>query len=92
MQKALKLMNIQLPEVLSDMTGVTGMAILRAIVSGERRGDVLAKLRRPGCRRTEQDIIQALTGTWRDEHLFVLAQSLDLYDFRSAVFLHEASL
>jgi len=81
MQKALKLMNIQLPEVLSDVTGVTGMAILRAIVAGERRGDVLARLRRPGCRRTEQDIIQALTGTWRDEHLFVLAQSLDLYDF-----------
>lgn len=81
MQKALKLMNIQLPEVLSDVTGVSGMAILRAIVAGERRGEVLAKLRRPGCRRTEQDIIHALTGTWRDEHLFVLEQSLDLYDF-----------
>jgi transposase len=80
MQKALKLMNIQLPEVLSDVTGVTGMAILRAIVAGERRGDVLAKLRQPGCKRSEQDIIQALTGTWRDEHLFVLAQSLELYD------------
>jgi len=60
--------NIQLPEVLSDVTGVTGMAILRAIVAGERRGAVLARLRRPGCRRTEEDIIQALTGTWRDEH------------------------
>lgn len=81
MQKALKLMNIQLPEVLSDVTGVTGMAILRAIVAGERRGDVLAKLRRPGCRHTEDDIIQALTGTWRDEHVFVLTQSLELYDF-----------
>jgi transposase len=80
MQKALKLMNIQLPEVLSDVTGITGMAILRAIVAGERRGDVLARLRRPGCKRSEQDIIQALTGTWRDEHLFVLAQSLELYD------------
>jgi transposase len=81
MQKALKLMNIQLPEVLSDVTGVTGMAILRAIVAGERRADVLAKLRRPGCRRTEQDIIHALTGTWREEHVFVLTQSLDVYDF-----------
>jgi hypothetical protein len=80
MQKALKLMNIQLPEVLSDVTGVTGMAILRAIVAGERRGDVLAAFRQPGCKRSEQDIIQALTGTWRDEHLFVLAQSLELYD------------
>ena len=81
MQKALKLMNIQLPEVLADVTGVTGLAILRAIVAGERRGDVLARLRQPGCRHTEQDIIAALTGTWRAEHLFVLAQSLDLYDF-----------
>jgi transposase len=80
MQKALKLMNIQLPEVLSDVTGVTGMAILRAIVAGEHRGDVLATLRQPGCKRSEQDILQALTGTWRDEHLFVLAQSLELYD------------
>ena len=60
---------------------VTGLAILRAIVAGERRGDVLARLRQPGCRHTEQDIIAALTGTWRAEHLFVLAQSLDLYDF-----------
>jgi transposase len=81
MQKALKLMNLQLPEVLADVTGVTGLAILRAIVAGERRGTVLAQLRRPGCHHTEQDIIQALTGTWREEHLFVLAQSLDLYDF-----------
>src|SRR3990170_1532094 len=83
MQKALKLMNLQLPEVLADVTGVTGLAILRAIVAGERRGVVLAQLRRPGCHHTEQDIIQALTGTWREEHLFVLAQSLDLYDFYS---------
>lgn len=81
MQKALKLMNLQLPEVLADVTGVTGLAILRAIVAGERRAEVLAHLRRPGCRHTEQDIVQALTGTWREEHLFVLAQSLDLYDF-----------
>ena len=81
MQKALKLMNIQLPEVLSDVTGQTGMAILRAIVQGERRGEVLAKLRHPGCKRSEDDIIQALTGTWRDEHVFVLQQSLDLYDY-----------
>jgi transposase len=81
MQKALKLMNIQLPEVLSDVTGVTGLAILRASVAGERRGHVLAKLRRPECKKTEQDIVEALTGTWRDEHLFVLQQSLDLYDY-----------
>ena len=63
MQKALKLMNIQLPEVLTDVTGVTGMAILRAIVAGEHRGEVLAKLRQSGCKRSEQDVVQALTGT-----------------------------
>jgi transposase len=84
MQKALKLMNLQLPEVLADVTGVTGLAILRAIVAGERRGRVLARLRQPGCRHSEPDIIAALTGTWRDEHLFVLAQSLELFDFYSA--------
>ena len=84
MQQALKQMNIQLPEVLADVTGVTGLAILRAIVAGEHRAEVLARLRQPGCRHTEQDIIAALTGTWRAEHLFVLAQSLDLYDFYTA--------
>jgi transposase len=84
MQKALKLMNIQLPEVLADVMGVTGLAILRAIVAGERRGPMLAQLRQPGCRHTEQDIIAALTGTWRDEHLVVLAQSLALFDFYTA--------
>ena len=83
MQKALKFMNIQLTEVLSDVTGVTGMAILRAIVAGERRGEVLAKLRRPGCYKTEDEIVQALNGTWREELLFVLQQSMNLYDERA---------
>jgi transposase len=81
MQKSLKLMNIQLPEVLSDVTGVTGMAILRAIIAGERRGEVLAKLRRKECKKSERDIVEALTGTWRDEHVFVLQQSVELFDY-----------
>jgi transposase len=81
MQKALKLMNIQLSEVLGDVTGVTGMAIIRAIVAGERRGEVLAQLRRPGCKNSPDVIGRALTGDWRPEHLFVLQQSLDLYDY-----------
>jgi transposase len=84
MQKALKLMNIQLPEVLSDVTGVTGMAILRAIIAGERDGGVLAKLRRKECKKSEQDIVKALTGTWREEYLFVLKQSVELYDYYTA--------
>ena len=66
--------------MLADVTGVTGLAIFPAIVAGERLGDVLARLRQPGCRHPEQDIIAALTGTWRAEHLLVLAQSLEVYD------------
>ena len=48
------------------------------------RASACTTLRRPGCKRSEHDIVQALTGTWRDEHLFVLAQSLDLYDHYTA--------
>ncbi len=81
MQQALKQMNIQLSEVLSDITGVTGQAIVRAIVGGERDAAVLAQLRAPGCKRTEVEIAKALTGTWQDTQIFILAQNLQLYDF-----------
>lgn len=81
MQKALHQMNLQLTQVLSDVTGVTGLAILRAIVAGERDPLTLAHLRNPACKSSEQDIVKALTGTWAAEHLFVLKQSLELYDF-----------
>lgn len=81
MQKALHQMNLQLTQVLSDVTGVTGLAILRAIVAGERDPLVLARLRNPACKSSEEDIVKALTGTWATEHLFVLKQSLELYDF-----------
>jgi hypothetical protein len=81
MQKALQQMNIQLAQVLSDITGDTGMAIVRAILGGERDGLKLAQLRDRRCKSSEATIAQALTGTWKDEYLFVLQQSLALYDF-----------
>jgi len=81
MQKALKLMNLQLPEVLTNIVGVTGQAILRAIVAGERDALQLARLRQPNCQSTTADIVKALTGDWREEQVFVLKQSLELFDY-----------
>lgn len=81
MPKALQQMNIQLSQVLTNITGVTGMAILRAIVAGQRDGAKLAQLRDPHCRSSEETIAKALTGDWKAEQLFVLKQSLELYDF-----------
>src|SRR5258708_1125688 len=81
MQKALQQMNIQLTQVLRDITGETGLAIVRAIVSGERDGVKLAQVRDPRCQSSEETIAKALIGTWKDEHLFALKQALALYDF-----------
>lgn len=80
-QKALNQMNIQLSQVLRDIMGETGMAILRAIVAGERDGVKLAQRRDPNCKHPEETFAKALTGTWKAEHLFALKQSLELYDF-----------
>jgi len=81
MQKALQQMNLQLAQVLTDITGVTGLKILRAIVAGERDPLKLAQLRNPACKSNSETIAQALTGTWQVELLFTLAQSLEFYDF-----------
>lgn len=81
MQKALLQMNIQLSQVLSDVSGGTGQAIIRAIVNGERDPSKLAGLRNYRCKKDEEEIAKALTGTWREEHLFILKQSLEFYDF-----------
>lgn len=81
MQKALLQMNIQLSQALSDVTGITGQTIIRAIVDGERDPHKLAELRNYRCKKDEAEIAKALTGTWREEHLFILRQSLELYDF-----------
>jgi transposase len=81
MQKALTEMNVQLANVISDITGVTGMAILRAIVAGERNPQKLAELKHRQIRASKAEIARHLEGTWKSELIFVLAQSLDLYDF-----------
>lgn len=80
MQKALIQMNLQLHKVISDITGVTGMAIIRAIVAGERDPKLLAALKDPRIKSTTQEIAKALSGDYRTEHLFVLKQELALYE------------
>ncbi len=87
MQKALQQMNIQLVQVVSDITGVTGMQIIRAIVAGERNPVRLAQYRDPRCTRSEEEIAKALTGHYRREHIFALKQALALYDFYTAQIL-----
>jgi len=80
-QKALTEMNVQLANVLSDVTGKTGMRILRAIVAGERDGAKLASLRDGRVKANEQTIARSLQGTWRAEHVFALGQALARHDF-----------
>jgi len=80
MQQALTRMNIQLREVLTEITGVTGQAILRAIVAGERDLVKRAQWRNPACKSSTDQIAKALTGTWREEQLFILKQAVEWYD------------
>ena len=84
MQKALQQMNVQLPQVLTDITGTTGLAIIRAIVAGERDPVHLARFRDPRCAHSTEDIAKALTGHYRAEHVFALQQALALYDVYTA--------
>jgi len=79
MQKALEQMNVKLTEVISDITGMTGMSIIEAILAGQRDPETLAKLRHERCKNDEATIALALQGNWREEHLFALRQSLQLY-------------
>ena len=80
MQKALIQMNLQLHKVVSDITGLTGMAIIRAMVAGERNPHQLAALKDRRIQSSTEQIAKALTGDYRTEHLFVLQQELTLYD------------
>ena len=80
MQKALTQMNVQLHQVLSDLTGLSGLRILKAIVDGERDPHKLAALKHERVRKSEAEIAAALSGNYRTEHLFVLAQELALYE------------
>jgi transposase len=78
--QALKLMNLQVSEVRTEITGVTGQAILRAIVGGERDPLKRAQWRNPAWKSSTDQIATALTGTWRDERLCMLKQALELSD------------
>lgn len=80
MQKALHQMNVRLSPTVKDITGVTGMAIIRAILAGERDPHQLARLRNSTCAQPEAEFVKALTGQYRDEHLFALKQAVALYD------------
>lgn len=81
MQKALAQMNIQLSNVVSDITGATGMRIIKAILGGERDPLVLAAMRDPRCKNSKETISRSLHGNFRPEHLFSLKQAMDLYFF-----------
>lgn len=81
MQKALSEMNIQLHHVISDITGVTGMNIIKAIIAGERNPEKLAQLRDGRIRSDSLTITKALEGDYRTEHLDILKQELELYEF-----------
>jgi transposase len=80
MQKALRQMNLLLSPTVKDITGVTGQAIIRAILAGERDPLKLAQLRNPKCARPESEFVKALTGNYREEHVFALKQAVALYD------------
>ncbi len=81
---ALIFMNLQLHHVIQDITGATGMKIIRAIVAGERDPKVLAEFRDVRCKSSIETIRGALVGNYQPEHLFALTQSLALYDFYQA--------
>lgn len=80
MQKALTQMNLQLHRVISDLSGVTGLAIVRAIVAGERNPHKLITLKHGTIRCSDQQLLAALSGDYRVEHVFILSQELSLYD------------
>jgi transposase len=81
MHKALEVMNLKLPEVVSDITGMTGLAFIKDILAGIRDPLQLAKHRDRRCKNTESAIAQALNGSYRDEHVFALEQALAGWEF-----------
>jgi transposase len=80
MQKSLDQMNVQVHRALTNLAGITGMAIIRAIVAGERDPATLADFRDKRCKKSKAEIAEHLAGNWREEHLFNLSSSLRLYD------------
>lgn len=80
-QKALTEVNVQLDPVIADITGQTGMKILRAIIDGARDPERLASFRHRRIKANADTIAASLAGTWREEHLFALEQAMQRYDF-----------
>lgn len=81
MQKSMELMNLKLHKVIRDLAGKTGMAIVNAILQGERNTEILAELRDRSIRASKETIMKSLEGTWREEYLFTLQQAYDAYQF-----------
>jgi transposase len=81
LEKALEQMNVKLTEVVADITGLTAMSIIKAILAGERDPKALARLRDRRCQHSKETIALALQGTWRPEHLLELRHALELYEY-----------
>ena len=81
MQKALVQMNVQMHLAVRDVTGKTGLAIVQAIVRGEHNPTQLADYRQKNCKKTKEEIVKALEGNWREEHIFDLRQAYESYEF-----------
>jgi transposase len=81
MQKAFEQMNIKLHDVISDITGQSGMLMIKAILEGERDANTLAQLANGRIKATQEQIVKSLTAVWREEHLFELKQAFDLYQY-----------
>jgi transposase len=93
MQKSLDQMNVRVHRAVSDISGATGMAMVRAIVAGERDPRKLAGLRDERCSRSLREMIEELTGNWREDHLFNLKEALAMYDFiRQRIAVYEAEI
>ena len=84
MHQCLDQMNVRVHHAVKDTQGVTGMAMLRAIVAGERDPRNLVKLRDPGCQKSAAEMVELLTGNWRSDHLFNLQQHMAMYDSASS--------
>ena len=80
MQKAMTQMNVRLTAVITDVTRVTGMGIMRAIAEGQTQAEELLKYRHARCKATPEEFVKALTASYQEEHVFTLRQSLALYD------------
>lgn len=84
LEKSLQLMNIKLSSALSDIGGVSGIAIMRQIAKGEKDPIKLAGLRSKRCKKSDEMFLAALTGNFQEEHIFALQQALELYDFANS--------